>query len=210
MGPRERRDRERAETRQLILNAARELFAAEGIEAVSMRQIAKRIEYTPTTIYHHFRDKQALLTELCHDDFRALAGAFVRIGHIADPLARLQAIGMAYVDFSIAFPSHYRFMFMTRHVHLEDPDEVTWRKNPEEDAYFFLRQTVEEALYRGQLREELRDADQVAQMVWGAVHGVIALHIAKHDDPWITWAPMRETARAVIEAMTRGIARAPL
>ena len=47
------------------MNAARELFATEGIEAVSMRKIADAVEYSPTIIYQHFADKEALLHEIC-------------------------------------------------------------------------------------------------------------------------------------------------
>src|SRR5918998_3174665 len=92
MGSRERRSRERSETREKILNAAREMFVRRGYEATTMRAIADRIEYTPTAIYHHFRSKQALLTELCSIDFRSLAGAFQRIGRIEDPVERLRRI----------------------------------------------------------------------------------------------------------------------
>ncbi len=73
MGTKERREREREELRTRILDAARELFAEEGYEAVTMRRIADRIEYSPTAIYFHFRDKEALMRELCDHDFRALA-----------------------------------------------------------------------------------------------------------------------------------------
>jgi AcrR family transcriptional regulator len=50
LGIRERREREKAEIREKILDAARELFVNEGYEAVSMRKIADRIEYSPTAI----------------------------------------------------------------------------------------------------------------------------------------------------------------
>ncbi|HKO02638.1 MAG TPA: helix-turn-helix domain-containing protein, partial [Thermoanaerobaculia bacterium] len=43
----------------MILDAARELFATEGYDAVTMRRIADRIEYSPTAIYFHFNDKEA-------------------------------------------------------------------------------------------------------------------------------------------------------
>ena len=49
----------------MILDAARELFATEGYEAVTMRRIADRIEYSPTAIYFHFKDKESLVRELC-------------------------------------------------------------------------------------------------------------------------------------------------
>src|SRR6185369_13375110 len=115
MGSLERRSRERADTRQRILDAAREMFVRRGYEATTMRAIAERIRYTPTAIYHHFRNKEALLIELTSQDFRALAQAFQRIRTVADPVERLRAIGEAYVEFGLAHPMHYRLMFMTPH-----------------------------------------------------------------------------------------------
>src|SRR5882762_9997915 len=111
MGTLERRARARDTVRTRILDAARDLFVQNGIEAVTMRAIAKRIEYTPTTIYHHFRDKHALLVDLCQRDMGSLAHAFQRIGRIEDPADRLRRLGMAYVDFAVDHPSHYRFIF---------------------------------------------------------------------------------------------------
>ena len=57
MGIKERRERQKEHLREEILEAARELFLKEGVENVSMRAIAKRIEYSPTTIYLYFKDK---------------------------------------------------------------------------------------------------------------------------------------------------------
>ena len=91
MGPKERREREREEIRTRILDAARELFASEGVESVTMRRIADRIEYSPTAIYFHFRDKEALLAELCDCDFRAFAQEFFVIARLADPVERLRS-----------------------------------------------------------------------------------------------------------------------
>jgi AcrR family transcriptional regulator len=65
MSARQRREREKVETRRKILDAARELFALDGYDAVTMRAIADRIEYTPTAIYFHFRDKGELIERLC-------------------------------------------------------------------------------------------------------------------------------------------------
>ena len=67
MGINERKEREREEIRELILNAAREIFVEEGYEHTSMRKIAQKIEYSPGTIYHHFKDKSDLLLAL-HDE----------------------------------------------------------------------------------------------------------------------------------------------
>lgn len=203
MGTRERRERERLQTRDKILEAAREMFATQGVEATTMRAIAQRIEYTPTAIYHHFKDKEALIIELCHSDFRKLGREFTRMERIDDAVERLRRIGMAYVEFAIANPHHYQIMFMTRTPAHEHPEE----RNPEEDAYGFLLATVQEGIDGGRFRPEYTDAHELAQMTWSSVHGIISLQIAKGHDPWVDWRDLRTTAEHIIDALIRGILR---
>src|SRR5262249_6593733 len=123
MGSLERRERVKQELRTRILDAARELFVEHGYEAVTMRKIADKIEYSPTAIYFHFRDKQSLIRELCDEDFATLAQKFQKIARVADPIERLRRIGRAYVAFAIAYPNHYQLMFMTPHPELMRPEE---------------------------------------------------------------------------------------
>jgi AcrR family transcriptional regulator len=202
MGSKERREREKLDTRDKILETARELFAAKGIEAVTMREIAKRIDYTPTAIYHHFKDKNALINELCALDFRALAHEMVKIAHVDDPIERLRRIGLAYVEFAINHASHYRFMFMTVKEPFEEPPLHIG--NPEEDAYAFLKLTVTDAINRGRFRPELTDPDQVAQIMWAAVHGIVSIRIVKSEAKWIEFRDLHETAALIIDTIIRG------
>jgi len=204
LGPRERREREREEIRTRILDAARELFANEGVDSVTMRRIADRIEYSPTAIYFHFRDKEALLAELCDCDFRAFAQGFAAIARIPDPVARFRAAGEAYVDFGIRNPSHYRLMFMTPK---NATSETIEKGNPEEDAYAFLKTIVADLSSGDLLREDLTDSDLVAQVIWSAIHGVVALEIAKCKDEWVEWRPVEERTRQMIDVMVRGVLR---
>ena len=204
MGTKERRERERVETRDKILDAAREMFATRGIEATTMRAIAERIEYTPTAIYHHFKDKDALILELCHSDFRTLGRQFTRMERIDDPVERLRRIGLAYVDFAIAFPNHYRIMFMT-----PIPPHEHEEKNPEEDAYGFLVKTVEDGIAQGRFRPDFSDPEELAQIMWSGVHGIVSLHLAKCDSPWIDFRPLRPTSEKLVDVMVRGLLRDP-
>lgn len=202
MGSAERRKREIAETRQRILDAARDLFVENGFEATSMRAIARRIEYTPTAIYHHFENKDALLGELCNQDFRFLARAFQRIGRVEDPIERLDRIGEAYVEFALEHPKHYEFMFMT----VRPPaGEQEIHGDPGEDAYAFLREAVADAMEQGRFLPEHDDPDQIAQMLWGSLHGLISLRLAKGHDPWVEFRDIRETARVARWALMRGL-----
>jgi AcrR family transcriptional regulator len=207
MGSKERREKERTETRARILEAARELFVDRGVEAVTMREIAKRIEYTPTAIYHHFNDKDALITELCIQDFLTLARLFIRIGRIEDPLERLRTIGVAYLDFALEHPSQYRFMFLTPKPFIDPAAGGVTPNNPEEDSYAFLRLTLSEGIAAGRFRPEYNDADQLAQIMWAGVHGVAALYIIKGHDAWVEWKDARQTGKLLIDGLIRGVQR---
>ena len=85
MGITERREREKEEIRHKILDAARELFAAEGYEKVTMRRIAEAIEYSPTAIYLHFKDKDDLVRALCDADFGRLLEAMQHRAGVGRP-----------------------------------------------------------------------------------------------------------------------------
>lgn len=206
MGTQERRRREKEETREKILQAARDLFLARSYEGVTMRAIADAIEYTPTAIYHHFSSKQALLSELCHSDFESLGRHFVRAAAIADPIERVRAVGEAYLDFAIRYPNHYRFMFMTS-LPVEHPEEylAEHRDNPEKDAYAFFRRSCQDAIESGRLRGEVTDADELAQILWGAVHGLISLHVLKQNQSWVPLRDLRKTAHRAMDVLFRGV-----
>jgi AcrR family transcriptional regulator len=204
LGPKERREREREEVRTRILDAARELFASEGVDAVTMRRIADRIEYSPTAIYFHFRDKDALLAELCDCDFRAFSQNFAAVARIADPVERLRQAGRTYVDFGLVHPSHYRLMFMTPKT---AGSQTIEKGNPDEDAYAFLKAIIADLQAQGRLREEYANVDLAAQVIWSAIHGVVALEIAKCNDQWVEWRPVAERTEAMIELIERAVIR---
>src|SRR2546430_4236882 len=150
------------------------MFASEGVEAVSMRKIAGRIEYSATAIYQYFPDKDALLREICERDFAALAEAAVRVAREPDPLARLRKLGRAYVEFALEHPSSYRLMFMT-------PKGASQKASleghgvPERDAYAMLRSVVKHCIDEDRFRPSSLYADLFAQVLEAAVHGYSAL-----------------------------------
>jgi len=205
MGPKDRRERLKQETREKILDAARELFVEHGYDAVTMRKLAGKIEYSPTAIYVHFKDKEALLQELCDHDFAALARQFAKIARVADPVERLRQTGRAYAAFGLKNPNHYRLMFMTPRPPMDPEDSQVAKGDPGEDAYAFLVATIKECLATNRFREDLRDADLVAQTVWSGVHGVVSLHITQRDNPWIHWRSAERTARFMTDLLVDGL-----
>jgi AcrR family transcriptional regulator len=206
MGVKERREREKSETRDKILDAARELFISEGYEGVSMRQVAEKIEYSPTAIYVHFADKEQLFHELCHEDFARLATVFQSAAMPSNPVDRMREIGRTYVQFGTQYPNHYKLMFMTPHPATElDELDYEVKDNPESDAYAFLKHSVQQAIDAGYFRDELRDADLISQTLWAAVHGVISLQIAKCNDGWVDWRPLEHRATLMLDTTLRGM-----
>lgn len=203
----DRRTREKAKLREKILDAARALFTRHGYEAVTMREIARQIDYTAAAIYYHFPNKETLLRELCENDFRSLSNYFKRLGRIADPVERIRQIGLAYVNFGLEYPQHYRLMFLTPHP--EPPlEQITIeRGNPDEDSYAFLLGAVQEAIVAGRFRPELQDANLVTQVIWSGVHGLVALYLTKRESQWIEWHPADRLAKLLGETVLRGLLR---
>ena len=205
MGSRERRDREKQELRGKILDAARELFVEEGYDAVTMRKVAERIEYSPTAIYLHFADKAALLREIVTADFARLAAQFQKLARIEDPVERLNRVGRAYVDFGLAHPNHYRLMFGAR----PDPSVEPKVKSgdPQDDAYSFLCVTVTEAMESKRLRPELRDPELVAHVLWSAVHGIVSLQIEHSKAPHASMRKAKDITALMLDVLIRGMSR---
>ena len=207
MSTKDRRDRERMETREKILDAARHLFARDGYEAVTMRAIAEEAEYTPTAIYHHFENKQTLVTELCHYELEGFGKRFASAVPVTDPVERIRVIGQSYLEFAVQNPNHYRFMFMTVLPQIEHTPEYLAERcgNPEHDAYAVLAQACRDVIAGGRVRAEFVDADQLAQMFWGALHGLASLRIVKAHDEWIPWRDLHETAQRQMDALLHGV-----
>src|SRR3954464_6495000 len=87
MGIKERQERDREAVHRAILDAARELFTAEGYHNVSIRKIAERIEYSPAAIYSYFPSKDDIFFALAEEGFHLLGGP-----HTAEHAAELQAL----------------------------------------------------------------------------------------------------------------------
>lgn len=207
----DRRARERSAVQERILNAARDLFLKEGVEAVSLRKIAEAIEYTAPALYTHFRDKNEILKALCRQDFGALSAALLRAAKIADPAQRILRIGHAYIRFAVENPHQYRFMMMTAHPPEVEPDaeDLADKDDPERNGYAALRQGVADAIAQGLMRPDIKDAELGAQVLWAGVHGIASLEIAMGQDPWIDWRSLDRRARLMCEAVLRGMLRDP-
>lgn len=163
------------DTRRAILDAAIALFLEHGYEKFSLRQVARQIGYTPTTIYLYFEDKDDLLFHAAMDGFKQfgqrLQAAYASAG---TPLERLTAIGKAYVRFGLENPLHYRLMFMERSEFLQRTPPPGFEKPI--DSFGILLKTVNECLTADLLKPG--DPLVYAATIWATVHGIVALAVA--------------------------------
>jgi AcrR family transcriptional regulator len=205
MPPKIKTQAEKQQTRTLIMDAARELFVTKGVESVSMREIAKRIGYSATTIYLHFSDKESLLRAICENDFLSLASALHDILQIPDSLERMVALGQGYAKFALNYPNHYQLMFMTRHAP-HDPENIDIEQNnAEQNAYLQLKTVVAAAHQDRRFRTELTDVDLIAQTIWAGIHGVCALEITMSQDQWFGWKDVSDRLALMQDVLLRGL-----
>jgi len=207
MPPKVKSPEERAQLRAKILDAARSLFVEKGIEAVSMREIAKQINYSATTLYHHFADKETLLQTVCDEDFLALAGNMREVMKIPDLVTRIKALNQGYAQFALEHPSPYRLMFMTPRTPCNLDITQIQQGNIEQDAYAQLKLVVQEAFDACLFKPELTDFELIAQILWASIHGVCSLEIALGHETWIHWATIEARLSLMQTAVLQGLLR---
>lgn len=173
MGISDRKEREKAEKKRMILDAAMQLFIEEGYESVSIRKIAERIEYSPATIYTYFADKGNILLELHNEGFNALYEMQLSVQYILDPKERLIQHGLEYIRFALKNPQYYTLMFV---MPIQSKYELCLEYNDfqyGERSYDILQKNIDEVQAVGYLQNTNREF--ASFFFWSTVHGVATL-----------------------------------
>jgi AcrR family transcriptional regulator len=201
MGVKERKAREKETLRQDILDAARELFIREGYQAVSMRKIAEKIEYSAATIYLHFRDKDDIFDHLSEEAFGKLLAKLQSTACEAaqDPVEGLRLGLCAYVEFGLEHPDHYQITFMVSDARLYCQEPLR-RDTVGCQAFECLRTGVGACIEAGLFRVD--DLDLASQVLWAGVHGVTSLLIAKPAFPWVE---RQKLIAGMIDVLLKGL-----
>jgi len=180
MGIAERKEKQKTEIRKMILDASMKLFVEEGFENVTIRKIADLIEYSPTTVYLYFKDKNEIFYQLHELGFQKMAEANQMLAGMENPLLRLHKMGENYINFGLSQPEFYDVMFIQRAPMqvLEQMDDCDWHHG--ENALNFLRSTVDECMQQGLIKNG--NVDSVSMGIWGMVHGLVSLAIRQRFD----------------------------
>ena len=152
MGIAERKAKEKENLKALILEGAKKLFIEKGIEKITIRNIAKEIEYSVGTVYVYFKDKNAILHGLHTKGFLQLGDAMRVLNTVTDPMERLKALGRVYIDFAINNTDMYDLMFSMKAPieSLEDQSEDDWNEGLA--TFNVLRSTVQSCIEAGHFK----------------------------------------------------------
>jgi AcrR family transcriptional regulator len=172
---RHRQVQEKQELRQTIVATAGELFLEQGYDHFSLRKVAERIGYSPTTIYLYFRDKDDLLFTVVDEGFTRFGQQLqAAAASTEDPWERVIALGRAYIAFGLQNQMYYQLMFMQRADFLTQ--ERKGEGQPRLATFVVLQQAVLQAIEAGVLRPG--DAETYSNVLWAMVHGMVSLAIS--------------------------------
>lgn len=193
--------------RRALLDAARALAAEGGVEALTLREVARRAGVSPAAPYHHFSDKNDLLRAVATEAFELLTQSVTAVAARADdPVQRIEDIGVAYLAFSFAHPAEFRFMF--RHELLSSPLDVPGSlEQAGAAAYGVLHAAVEAAQRSGQVRSGQPDSDvqTLGLTLWSVVHGLSSILLESPLSRTSTFESGQHLARSVIGNVLRGV-----
>jgi AcrR family transcriptional regulator len=175
MGISERKEKQKTEIRKMILDASMKLFVEQGFENVSIRKIADLIEYSPTTVYLYFKDKDDILFNLHELGFQKMAEYNEGLWDIKNPLLRLHKMGENYIKFGISHPEFYDIMFIQRAPMqaIENTLACEWKSG--DITLGRLKDTIREAMDKGLIVKG--NVDAVSMVIWSMVHGLVSLSI---------------------------------
>ncbi len=180
--------------RDALIVSAREILESAGYEALTLRAAARRAGVSQAAPYNHFADKAALLAAVAAQGFQEFAAAMRReMDAAADPLAQLNAAGIAYVAFATSNPGLFKLMFGSSAHNASNDTEL-------DAARTFAYSVLRGAVHSVQLSDARRAAHEELESLrsWALVHGLATMINDGTIEPGIYGA---RSARELITAL---------
>lgn len=128
MGIKERKEREREKQRDLILQAAEEIFAEEGLDKISIRKIANKIEYSPAIVYHYFQDKEDIINHLIASGNRKIITSLSTVQNDSEqPEKRLRVLMYKYIETALEMPDEYMAVQLSKSHAILDHTSILYK-----------------------------------------------------------------------------------
>jgi AcrR family transcriptional regulator len=171
-----RQERERRAMEEEIVGASLAMVRAEGAANLSLREVAKQIEYSSAALYRYFPDKAALVAELCRRGFAELARRLQAVPVDRPPAARLLRTGLAYLQFAADEPQLYTLMFVdVLPGEPSAPAPFEARHLLDDDAFAALYAVLADGASAGAFRLTADQLLPTALAHWALVHGYAML-----------------------------------
>lgn len=190
---------QRAQVRRSIQQAAAELYRAEGIAAISARAVATKAGVSVGTIYSYFGDLTGLMQSLWTDRIAELEDVFrARAAAHDDPLAQIEALLQAYLEFGIEQAILYKGALMFVRPAAQEPPQQ------QPLSGFALPVLLREAIVAGQGSGTViaDDPDALTQFLWSGVHGCLALPVNLDR---LELRPAKAMADRMVDGLMRAI-----
>lgn len=170
MGIKERREREKLQLKNAIIDAALSLAAESGWQAVTMRKIAGLIEYSPPTIYEHFNNKDDLLFGIMKKGFIDLHEAMgAAINPESSSTENILRVSDVYWEYSFKNRELYQVMYELGGVAF-GTDEVPLEVK---EVFYLLKGLISNLPHFHQ--ETDKEITDLADILWGSIHGIVSL-----------------------------------
>jgi AcrR family transcriptional regulator len=162
-----------ADFRERLCAAAERLFAEQGPDAVTMRQLAAELGVSPMTPYRYFQDKDDILAAVRTNGFNRFAETLEKARDgAASVRSKGAAVGDAYVSFAFENPHTYKLMFdLNQPMDGDYPELIEAGRR----AYDTMSAWVKDLVAAGEMAG---DPQEIGTMFWAATHGVIVLEMA--------------------------------
>lgn len=181
--------------KQTLIQGALNLYLEEGMDSVTLRQIAKRVGLSHTAGYRYFENKEALVAEMrrvCILEFKAAIPLDNSVD--SDPLQRIHTALMGLLDFGCCHPAKYRLVFSDSQPDLTDyPSLLTQRW----EVFASCVELVQAAIDQKRLHV---DALMFSHGLWSLLHGMLSLHTANQ---LVHGLSLREMAGPLIDTFLR-------
>lgn len=167
-----RRDRRRLTTRAEILAAARELLLEVGPEGLSLRQVARRADFSPAALYNYFSSRDEIVVSLFAESFERLDAYLKRVPADLPPEKRVVELGMAYMDFARDNPMDLRCMMLSTSLDLPPSSGKALGLG----AARLIGETFREGVKQGVFAPLSQlSAAEMAYGTWALVHGMVSV-----------------------------------
>jgi AcrR family transcriptional regulator len=179
------RERRQERTREAILQEARRLISENGVEAFSLRELARQVDYSPAGLYEYFGSKEEIIHAVCLEGHKRLAAALSAVSLDLPPAEHLIQIGLAYIDFATRNPDYFLLMFTVRTL----PESAVIGMVSEESAYQVLLDSLQRGIDAGLFKT--RDGfglPEMAYTAWSLVHGISMLRVMHLDQDAADWS----------------------